>query len=77
MLEHESVVRDEAKAYLFLRKYVTEEGLEPRVGLHKVANWFGPRPIGTPTTQTTHLGIRLGNECRGECPHTLKTSPQN
>jgi hypothetical protein len=35
MLERESVVRDEAEAYLLLRKYVTKEGLEPGVGLHK------------------------------------------
>jgi len=35
MLERESVVRDEGEAYLLLRKYVTEEGLEPGVGLRK------------------------------------------
>jgi hypothetical protein len=42
----------------------------------QVVSWFGPGPIGTPTTQTTHLGIWLGNA--GRSVLTLsKTLPQN
>jgi hypothetical protein len=45
MLERESVVRDEAEAYLLLRKHVTEEGFEPGVGLHKWRVGLVPDPL--------------------------------
>jgi hypothetical protein len=45
MLERESVVRDEGEAYLLMRKYVTEAGLEQGVGLHKGRVGLVPDPL--------------------------------